>query len=110
MAKVTRRTLKAIQKVKEEVTKMVEMETLPKLKPGNEPLKPGELSLEGYPVVMAPQTQEDKAQLKQKLQMVGEEERAVLAVLKKTEHSRPKAAAKNRPVVKSKGKRTGKTG
>ena len=110
MAKVTRRTLKAIQKVKEEVTKMVEMETLPKLKPGNEPLKPGELSVEGYPVVMAPQTQEDKAQLKQKLQMIGEEERAVLAVLKKTEHSRPKAAAKKRPVVKSKGKRTGRTG
>jgi hypothetical protein len=110
MAKVTRRTLKAIQKVKKEVTKMVDMETLPKLKPGNEPLKPGELSSEGYPVVMAPQTKEDKAQLKQKLQIIGEEEREVLAALKKAEPRQPKAATKKRPSVKSKGKRTGKAG
>ena len=110
MAKVTQRTLKAIQKVKRKVTDLLDSETLPKLKSGNEPLKPGELSSEGYPVVMTPQTQEDKAQLKQKLQMIGEEEREVLAALKKAEHRQPKAAAKKRPSMKSKGKRTGKTG
>jgi hypothetical protein len=96
MAKVTRQTLKAIQKVKEAVTKMVAMDTLPKLKAGNEPLKPGELSAEGYPVVMAPQTKEDKAHLRQKLAMIKEEEREVVAALKKTEHRRPKAIAKKR--------------
>jgi hypothetical protein len=96
MAKVTRRTLKAIQKVKKKVTELLGMETLPKLKAGDEPLKPGELSSEGYPVVMAPQTKEDKAHLRQKLRMIGEEEREVVAALKKTEPSRPKAGAKKR--------------
>ena len=96
--KATKAYLKGIKLMKEELLRMIESDTRPKLKRKNEPLGPDEVPIGRYPnIVEVPVTEEDRKLYRQRLKEVEEEEKRVEAELS------AKKSSQKLPTKKKKG-------